>query len=68
MQQSPPLHAKGTFVGFVPTVSHMHVMHLVFACLTDCPRCNPYCTAPTGIFVETELSVFRVNVRMLCLV
>ena len=41
MQQSPPLLANGTFVGFVPTVSHMCLMHLVFACLADCPQCEP---------------------------
>jgi hypothetical protein len=40
MQQSPPLLVKGTFVGFVPTVSHMRVTHLVFTCLTGCPRCH----------------------------
>jgi hypothetical protein len=40
MQQSPPLLVKGTFVGFVPTASHMCVTHLVFTCLTGCPRCD----------------------------
>jgi hypothetical protein len=28
------------FVSFVPTASHMRVMHLVFACLAGCPRCH----------------------------
>jgi hypothetical protein len=40
MQQSPPLLVKGNFVGFVLTASHMHVKHLVFACLAGCPRCD----------------------------
>ena len=40
MQQSCPLSVKGSFVIFVLTADHMHLMHMVFTHVNICPQCE----------------------------
>ena len=66
MQQSPTLLANGTFVGFVPTASHMRLMHLVFACLADCPRWQSKASTYLALYIlNRELSWLQNQIQHL---